>query len=282
MANDRLPHRIATSPAQHRRTHRQTDGHTHTRARTHGACSDTHTHTHTQTPAHPPTSPPEASLPPPPPGRPWRLALSSPNRCAIPCGIRADTLAHERVALPSHAQFCKCRSCDFCASAKAAAAMSGPAPSVSVVSTQPVHKKKNKRQMESKDVSTAATALPLTTTSSSPHAKKACASGITGDFAYETCGAFCKPAKAANHCKCARMAALVDCSLRPHILIARAHMSPDRTRTHECTKGLAGTLATPMQVLQVQVVHILWRGRRDVAHLQVSRKQAVPTCCFAC
>jgi len=100
----------------------------------------------------------------------------------------------------NHCKFCKCRACNFCASAKAAAASAVPVPSATQVSPEPpLKKKKKKRKLEGS--SDAAMANANAPPAGSSTTKKACASGMPGDFAYETCGGFCKPAKAANHCK---------------------------------------------------------------------------------
>lgn len=106
-------------------------------------------------------------------------------------------------------QFCKCRSCAFCAKLKtptAAAPTTLPAPEHSKIK-----KKKKPAEAESNSTPTPTTASAASVPTTAPAAtasapatatgKIPCWSGLKGDFNYRTCGAFCKPAKAANHCK---------------------------------------------------------------------------------
>ena len=48
--------------------------------------------------------------------------------------------------------------------------------------------------------------------------KKKCSSGLKGDYAFETCGLFCKQNKAANHCKCDRPVLRNELAQHCHVL----------------------------------------------------------------
>jgi hypothetical protein len=50
------------------------------------------------------------------------------------------------------------------------------------------------------------------TTPSSSSGKKACSSDLKGDFIFESCGAFCKAAKAASHCRYCKCRACSFCA----------------------------------------------------------------------
>jgi len=89
----------------------------------------------------------------------------------------------------NHCKFCKCRACTFCASSKA----TGTSTLAAQGQAKAVKKKKSGAVREVASASALGASVA--------DAKVTCISGLKGDFNFQTCGAFCKPSKATNHCK---------------------------------------------------------------------------------
>ena len=98
----------------------------------------------------------------------------------------------------NHCKFCKCKACTFCAAGGAASAAVAP-PALSPrnrLAPPPPRWPKKGGKKGGKVGGMGGTGTPL-----GGEGKQKCQSGIKGDLPFMTCAAFCKSAKATNHCK---------------------------------------------------------------------------------
>ena len=106
----------------------------------------------------------------------------------------------------NHCRYCKCKECSFCSGNGGKEALDDAARSALQQLPTPGsggkgNMTRRKKRAGSRNASTGSASHSHSSSSSSGSKHKQCRSGIKGDFNYEMCGAFCKSAKATNHCK---------------------------------------------------------------------------------